>query len=114
MLRWAGGQQQGDIRVDGVDCTKQLVPNSAMPAQIEVVQKFAIQVRVGETVYQTDRWTPAGDTVFPLAMFFRVATLLWLGWPLIHVAAAVLYRVSFPPAAQAFDAALIPHRGRQT
>jgi len=110
MLRWAGGQQQGDIRVDGVDCTKQLVPNSAMPAQIEVVQKFAIQVRVGETVYQTDRWTPAGDTVFPLAMFFRVATLLWLAWPFIHVAAAILYRVSFPPAAQAFDAALIPPR----
>ena len=86
------------------------MPNSAMPAQIEVVQKFAIQVHVGETVYQTDRWTPAGDTVFPLAMFFRVATLLWLAWPFIHVAAAILYRVSFPPAAQAFDAALIPPR----
>jgi len=62
------------------------MPNSAMPAQIEVVQKFAIQVHVGETVYQTDRWTPAGDTVFPLAMFFRVATLFgWAGssfmWP---------------------------------
>src|SRR5438874_1842181 len=51
MLRWAGGQQQGDVRVDGVDCTKQLVPSSAMPAQIEVVRNFAIQARAGDTVY---------------------------------------------------------------
>ena len=53
-------------------------------------------VRVGDTVYQTDRWSPVGDTVFPLAMFFRLATLLWLAWPLIHVATAVLYRFAFP------------------
>ena len=96
MLRWAGGQQQGDVRVGGVDCTKQLVPNSATPAQIEVVRNFAIQARIGDTVYQTDRWSPVGDTVFPLAMFFRLATLLWLAWPLIHVATAVLYRFAFP------------------
>lgn len=29
----------------------QLVPNSAMPAQIQLARKFAIQVRVGDTVY---------------------------------------------------------------
>ena len=106
MLRWAGGQQQGDIRIDGVDCTKQLVLNTTTKAQVQVVRNFAIQVRVGESVYQTDRWSPAGDAVFTLAMLFRVGTILWFAWPFIHVAAAVVYRWAVPQPAQ--DSAVPP------
>jgi len=51
---------------------------------------------------------------FPAGDVLSSGDSVWLGWLFIHVAAAILYRVSFPPAAQAFDAALIPHRGRQT
>jgi hypothetical protein len=76
------------------------VPNSAMPAQVQVVRNFAIQVRVGDSVYQTDRWSPVGDTVFALANLFRVGTILWFAWPFIHVVAAVVYRLAVPqPAA---------------
>jgi hypothetical protein len=106
LLRWPGGQQQGDIRVDGVDCTKQLLTGDPIPAQIEVIRNFAVQVRVGDTVYQTDRWPSVGDTVFTLASIYRVATILWLAWPFIHLAAAVIYRfaarrpadMTLPPA----------------
>ena len=100
MLRWPGGQQQGDIRIDGVDCRSQLVLNSAMPAQVQVVRNFAIQVRVADSVYETDRWSPVGDTVFALANLFRVGAILWLAWPFIHVAAAVVYRLVVPRPAE--------------
>lgn len=99
LLRWPNGQQQGDIRVDGVDCTKQLLTGQPIPAQIEVIRNFAIQVRVGDTVYQTDRWPSAGDSVFTLASLYRIATILWLAWPFIHVAAGVIYRLAAPKPA---------------
>jgi len=43
--------------------------------------------------YRTDRWPPGGDGVNGLAWFFRVATALWLAWPVIHLLSAVVYRL---------------------
>jgi hypothetical protein len=104
MLRWGNSHQEGEIRTDGTDCNQQLSPStwSPMPAQIQLVKGYAVQAKVGATVYRTDRWPPYGDTVFALALIFRLATILWLTWPILHIVAAILYRLrramSAPPA----------------
>jgi divalent metal cation (Fe/Co/Zn/Cd) transporter len=49
-------------------------------------------VQVGQSIYKTDKWPPFGDSIFTLALIFKVAVVVWVGWPIIHVAAAVIYR----------------------
>lgn len=103
MLRWGSSHQEGEIRTDGADCDQQLAPStwSPMPAQIQLVKGYAVQAKVGPTAYRTDRWPPYGDTVFALALIFRLGTILWLAWPIVHLVVAILYRVrramSAPP-----------------
>jgi hypothetical protein len=91
-LRWDSGQQSGDIRVDSSACPG-LAMDTAVPAQIELVKNYAIQVQVGPATYKTDLYPPYGDLVYSLTILLRVATVLWLAWPLLHVAGAVVYRL---------------------
>jgi len=91
-LRWDSGRQNGDIRTDSSACPG-LATDAAVPAQIELVKNYAIQVQVGAATYKTDLYPPYGDLVYSLAILLRVATVLWLAWPLLHVAGAVVYRV---------------------
>jgi len=91
-LRWDSGQQYGDIRTDTTACPG-LSTDAAVPAQIELVKNYAIQVQVGGATYKTDLYPPYGDTVYSLAILLRVATILWLAWPVLHVVGAVAYRL---------------------
>jgi hypothetical protein len=95
MLRWGSAHQEGEIRTDNGNCQEQLSASfkSPMPASIQLVRDYAVQIRVGTNNYRTDRWPPYGDTVFTLALIFQMATILWLAWPIVHVAIAVVYRV---------------------
>jgi hypothetical protein len=92
VMRWDLSQQKGDIRVDSSACPG-LSTDTPVPAQIELVKNYAIQVQVGPATYKTDLYPPYGDTVYSLAILLRVATILWLAWPLLHVAATVAYRL---------------------
>ena len=99
-LRWDPGQQQGDIRTDSSACPG-LSTDTSVPAQIELVKNYAIQVQVGPATYKTDLYPPYGDTVYSLAILIRVAAILWLAWPLLHVVAAVAYRLRSRSAGRA-------------
>lgn len=106
-LRWAGNTQIGDVRTEGVDCTKQLT-SDPMPAKLQVIKNFAIQVQVGATTYETDRWSPAGNGIFTLALVFQIATIVWVAWPIGHVTWAIVYRLwkaASPPQAAAVTTA---------
>jgi hypothetical protein len=92
VLRWDSGQQQGDIRIDSSACPG-LSTDTPVPAQIELVKSYAIRTQVGPATYKTDLYPPYGDSVYSIAILLRVATLLWLAWPLLHVVAAVAYRI---------------------
>lgn len=92
VMRWDRGQQQGDIRIDSSACPG-LLADTPVPAQIELVKNYVIQAQVGPVTYKTDLYPPYGDTVYSIAILFRVATILWLAWPLLHVVAAVAYRL---------------------
>ena len=91
-LRWDSGRQNGDIRIDSSACPG-LSTDAPVSARIELVKNYAIQVQVGPSTYKTDMYPPYGDAVYSLAILLRVATILWLAWPLLHVVAAVVYRV---------------------
>jgi hypothetical protein len=91
-MRWDAGQQKGDIRIDSSACPG-LTTDAPVPAQIELVKSYAIQAQVGPAIYKTDLYPPYGDTVYSLALLLRVATVMWLAWPLVHVLAAVAYRI---------------------
>jgi len=91
-LRWGGPHTQtGDLRTGSIDCTKQLT-STPMPARLDVLKDYVIQVQVGKTTYQTDHWPPLGDSVFTLALIFRIVTVLWIAWPIGHFAWAIAYR----------------------
>ena len=92
VLRWDSGQQKGDIRIDSSACPG-LSTDTLVPAQIELVKSYAIRIQVGPATYKTDLYPPYGDSVYSIAILLRVATLLWLAWPLLHVVAAVAYRI---------------------
>ena len=92
VLRWGKSRQEGDVRIDGLDCTKQLAAK-ALPVRIQVLHSYAIQVQLGGSTYQTDRWPPLGRTVDLLARVFQLASLLWVAWPFAHVAISIAYRV---------------------
>ncbi len=92
VLRWDSGQQKGDIRIDSSACPG-LSTDTPVPAQIELVKSYAIRIQVGPATYKTDLYPPYGDSVYSIAILLRVATLLWLAWPLVHVVAAVAYRI---------------------
>jgi hypothetical protein len=81
-LSWGKQQQVGYVSIDGIDCRKQLSA-SPIPARIQV----------GQSIYKTDKWPPFGESIFTLALIFKVAVVVWVGWPIIHVAAAVIYRL---------------------
>ncbi len=99
VLRWQGGQQDGDIHTDLGDCSEQLA-GSPMAASIQLVKNYAIQVVVGRTLYRTDRWPP-NRTVDVLAVVFRIAAFVWLLWPFVHLTAAVLFRLAARSARRA-------------
>jgi hypothetical protein len=90
-LRWGKQQQIGYVSIDGIDCRKQLSA-SPIPARIQVLRNYAIQVQVGQSTYKTDKWPPFGDSIFTLALIFKIAVVVWIGWPIIHIASAVIYR----------------------
>jgi hypothetical protein len=92
MLRWGNQQQVGYLRIDGIDCTKQL-SRAPMPARLQVLRDYAFQVQVGQSIYKTDKWPPFGDSIFTLALIFKLAVVGWVAWPIIHIAAALLYRL---------------------
>ena len=92
VLRWGAHIQTGDVRTDGVDCTKQLT-STPQTAKLDVLKDYVIQVQVGKATYQTDHWPPLGDSVFTLALIFEVVTILWIVWPIAHVAWAIVYRL---------------------
>jgi hypothetical protein len=100
VMRWDSGQQKGDIRIDSSACPG-LSTDTPVPAQIELIKSYAIQVQVGPATYKTDLYPPFGDTVYSLAILLRVATILWLAWPLLHVVAAVAYRLGSKSARRA-------------
>jgi hypothetical protein len=82
----------GYLRIDGIDCTKQL-SRAPMPARLQVLRDYAFQVQVGQSIYKTDKWPPFGDSIFTLALIFKLAVVVWVAWPIIHIAAALLYRL---------------------
>ena len=92
-MRWSTGSHDGEIRADGAQCQQQLAHDVAMPVTVELLKNYPIQVRLGDAVYQTDRWPPNGDAVFVLDWIFKLAVLVWLAWPTLHLAAAIVYRV---------------------
>lgn len=92
ILRWGNHTQAGDVRSDVADCTQEL-DTAPMPAKLDVLKDYVIQVQVGDATYQTDRWPPLGDSVFTLALIFKVVTVLWVAWPIAHLAWSVGYRI---------------------
>lgn len=99
-MRWDSGQQKGDIRIDSSACPG-LLMDTPVPARIELVKNYSIQAQVGPATYKTDMYPPYGDTVYSLAILLRVATILWLAWPLLHVVAAFAYRLRSKSARRA-------------
>lgn len=92
VLRWENKRQEGDLRIEGIDCKTQLTTNP-MPARIQVLRDYAIQVQVGQSTYKTDRWPPLGETAITLALITRLATILWFAWPIVHIIASIVYRL---------------------
>lgn len=92
-MRWPNGSHEGEIRADGAQCEQQLVEGVATPVMVELLKNYPIQVRLGDTVYQTDRWPPNGDAVYVLTWISKLAVFVWLTWPVLHVAGAIVYRV---------------------
>ena len=92
-MHWSTGSHDGEIRADGAQCQQQLAQDAATPVTVELLKNYPIQVRLGDAVYQTDRWPPNGDAVYVLDWIFKLAVLVWLAWPALHVAAAIVYRV---------------------
>ena len=91
-MRWPTGSHEGEIRADGAQCEQQLAEGVATPVTVELLKNYPIQVRLGDAVYQTDRWPPNGDAVLVLNWIFKLAVLVWLTWPILHVASAIIYR----------------------
>ena len=95
MLRWGSAHQEGEIRTDNGNCQKQFSASfkSPMPASIQLVRDYAVQVRVGKQQLSDGSLASVRRHRFCVGADLPDGDDSVAVWPIVHVAIAVVYRV---------------------